>query len=266
MFKYDRKAMYINSTVRSSGTNEDFTIITTGDTLDNVPKSVKLLNASIPHTWNNVQVGSNNFTFIDHLLVSHTVVIPAGNYTGTTLATAIQTAMNVPGPDTYTVTFSATTFKMTFTTSGATMGLDFATSPGLATLLGFVAGTVYGPSASITSPNVVNIVKYLEIMICSDLVTGSDNGVIPLTPNAPILDLAILAAVPINACFGGLVCYSAHPELPFMPVTQSPFSKIPGPNDNEPQSVRFYLLWSDATPVDLNGASWTAEIVFDFNE
>lgn len=267
MFRFDRKPIYINSAVRSTGTNEDFTITDTGDTITNSPKTVKLINAFIPYTWNNIQAGSNDLTFSDSVPTPYTVQIPAGNYTGTTLAAAVALAMNGAGSgDVFTVTFDATTYKMTFATTGLSMSLDFATSPDLATLLGFISGVTYGPATPITSPNVVNIIEFLEMMICSDLVCGSDNGVIPWTPNPPVPDLCILARVPIRACYGGIVDYIASPEFPYMPVTQSEFSKAKELNGNNPGTIRFYLRWPDNTPVDLNGATWTAELIFDFNE
>jgi hypothetical protein len=267
MFVRDIKPIYINSAVRSTGTNEDFTITDTGDTITNSPKTVKLINACIPYTWNNIQSGSNDLTFEDSVPTQYTVQVPAGNYTGTTLAAAVETAMNGAGSgDTFTVDFDTNTYKMTFTTTGADLLLDFSTSPDLAVILGFVSGSTYGPAASITSPNVVNIIEFLEMMICSDLVCGSDNGVIPWTPNPPVSDLCILARVPIRSCYGGIVDYVASPDSPYMPITQSEFSKAKEINGNNPGTIRFYLRWPDNSAVSLNGASWTAEILFDFNE
>jgi len=267
MFKLDRKPIYVNSAVRSTGTNEDFTITDTGDTITNSPKTVKLINACIPYTWNNIETGDNDLSFENAASAPFTVQVPEGNYTGTTLASAVQTAMNGAGAgDTYTVSFDNTTYKMTFTTTGASMLLDFVTSPDLAVILGFVAGNTYGPAASITSPNVVNIIEFLEMMICSDLVCGSDNGVIPWTPSAPVSDLCILARIPIRACYGGIVDYVASSDSPYMPITQSEFSKAKEISGNNPGTIRFYLRWPDNSAVNLNGASWTAELVFDFNE
>lgn len=271
MFRNDIKPFYINSSVRDAGgSNEDFTITDTRETIDNAPKTVKLLNACIPFTWNNVPDtggGGSELQFTDSVPTVYTVTVPAGNYTGTTLATAVAAAMNAAGsPDTFSVTFDSNTYKMTFTTTGADMELNFTTIDDMAETLGFDAGTDYGPAASITSVNVVNILGYLEMFICSDLVCGSDNGVIPWTTSSPVSDLCVLARVPIRACYGGVVDYVAQTELPAFPVTQSEFVAETLEPRTVARSMRFYLRWPDNTPVDLNGAVWTAELIFNFNE
>ena len=272
MFRNDIKPFYINSSVRDAGgSNEDFTITDTRETIDNAPKTVKLLNACIPFTWNNVTDtggGGEELQFTDSVPTIYTVTVPAGNYSGgDALATAVATAMNGSGsPDTFTVTFDDNTYKLTFTTTGADMELNFTTVDDLASTLGFEAGSDYGPAASITSVNVVNVLGYLEMFICSDLVCGADNGVIPWTTSSPESDLCILARVPIRSCFGGIVDYIAQTELPMFPVTQSDFVQESLEPRTVPRSMRFYLRWPDNTQVDLNGATWTAELIFNFNE
>lgn len=279
MFRGDRKTIYINSSPAyrdPGGTSEDFTITDTQQTITNLPKTVKLVNACIPFSWfnvyyidNGVVSANNHFEFSDGVDTLYTFDIDPGDYNGTTLAAAIEDAMNATvSPDTFTVTFDATTFKFTFTSSnvaGLTLHFD-GVANNMATLLGFnPSGPDPTKAQIITSPNVAILLIDMEMFICSDLVCGADNGVIPWNTSNPDPDLCILARVPIRACFGTIVDYTAHPEIPFYPTTQSYFCKVKEQLDTSPRTMRFYLVWPSGVPVDLNGYNWTGELVFDFN-
>ena len=128
MFRNDRKTIYINSAPAYrdvGGTSEDFTITDTGDTLTNLPKTVKLVNACIPFTWFNVYQGTqsnNHFQFEDGASTQYTFDIAPGNYNGTTLAAALQAALNdTASPDTFTVTFAGTLCLYPFRQSHITL-------------------------------------------------------------------------------------------------------------------------------------------------
>jgi hypothetical protein len=280
MFRGDRKTIYVNSSPEfrdAGGTSEDFTITDTEQTITNLPKTVKLVNACIPFTWFNIYsidqgettVANNHFEFEDSADNPFSFDVTPGDYNGTSLAAAIQAAMNATvSPDTFTVTFSTTSFKFTFHTSnvaGMTLKLD-GIANNMERPLGFdAAGPDPAKAQTIESPNVSNLLIDLEMFICSDLVCGAENGIIPWNTESPDPDLCILARVAVRSCFGAIMDYSAHPELPFYPVTQSFFSKIKEPLDTSPRTVRYYLRWPSGIPVDLNGYNWTGEIVFDFN-
>lgn len=266
MFVTDVKNVYINSTNRSAGTSNDFTI-TNIPPFENNPVTAKLVNACIPFTFYNIMAPGNTLTFIDSAATPHTVVIPPGNYTGATLATALALAMNGAGsPDTYTVTYDATTYLLTFNSTG-NLTLDFTTTPNMAKQLGFISGNLYGPALIITGVQMVNLLVATEIFICSDLVNGSDNGVIPWIPSpTPSGTGGIFARVPLMACFGSIIVYNASTELPYYSVVQSTFSKLMDPNNNVLRTMRFYLTFPDGTPVALNGFDWSCEVLFNFNE
>lgn len=260
----DIKSVYVASASRTSGTAENFTI-TTIPSFTNNPISAKILNACIPNTWYNITAGGGDLIFSDSVPTQYTATITPGYYTGATLASALQTAMNAVGsPDSFTVAYSTTTYKMTFSTSGASMILDFTATPNLAKQLGFVSGVVYGPATPIVSVNTVNLVIFTEIFICSDLVQGSDNGVIPwIAPTPP--SWGVFARIPIRSCFGEILDYRAAPELPYFSVVQSNFAKTVEPNNNINRSMSFSLKFPDNTDVILNGYDWSMEILFDFN-
>lgn len=270
MFRNDKKTIYINSSaefVDAGSTNEDFTITDTEETFDNAPKTVKLINACIPYTWYNVTAAIGNaIRFFDSVPDQYDIIIPPGNYDGTSLATAIQTAMNAAGSaDVFTVTFSSEAAQFTFATTGVEMQLDFTIVGNMAVILGFEEALV-GPGNPLVSTSTAKLLIDLELFVCSDLVAGSDNGVIPWNTSSPDNTLNILARVPIRSCFGGIVDYMASSDLPYYPITQSEFAKVKNPLDTSPRTVRFYLRWPSGVAFDLNGHYWTAELVFNMNE
>lgn len=268
----DRKVLYINSQDRDvGGSDEDFTITKVIQEFPIEPKSVKLISASIPYTWDNITADNNDFSVDEDTVGTEAFTIPPGNYSGTQLASTIQSMLNTGATltQTYVVTFSTQTLLFTFTTTGPNgFQLIFPLSGSAAALLGFNPGTTYPgvPALTFTSINKAVLVDDYEIFICSDLVRGSDNGVIPWnTSAAPAANsqYQILARVPISSCFGGIINYTASIDLPFFITTQSQFGKVKAIGDAT--TVRFFLSFPSGNTVDLNGYHWTCEIILDFN-
>ncbi len=262
----NQKTFYINSSAAfrdPSGTNEDFTITTTTFRLASVPKRVKLINACIPYTWNNITDFNNTFTLIEPgVPASYIITVPDGHYDGFTLASILQTAIMAATPTlTYTVVFSSTTLKYTISATG-TFQLDFTTSNSIAVQLGFNVDTITSPDTSTTSTDVAQLIPDYQIFICSDLVTGSDNGVMVWTPDPPSSS-EVLASVPIAGCFGGIITYVTNGE-PFFPISQSAFAQQKNPGDTSPRVMRYFLRFPSGIPVNLNGVHWTAQLVFEF--
>lgn len=97
--------------------------------------------------------------------VYKTVIIPDGNYTMTSMALALKTALETAfsGP-TFTVTFSDTTLHCTLLVStGGVVAVDTTTTNaaqtgwGLGYYLGFLKNTVATSSGSVTGPRVANM-------------------------------------------------------------------------------------------------------------
>lgn len=266
----DNKTIYVNSQNRTAGTNEDFTITTLVQSFPLPPKSVKLVTATIPYVWNNVTPDNNTFSIAEDTggpPIVDNFVIPPGNYTGSTLAVMLQNLINasfVLG-QAYTVTYSTVTFLFTFATGGPLQfQIVFGTA---ATLLGFAPSSTNPPipALSVSSTQKVQLLPDLEIFICSDLVQGSDNGVIIWNSTSPSFSnqSMILARVPICKAYSEILQYKAHVQLPFYTVTQSPF--VAQVEAGVPATIRFFLAFPSGNLVDLNGYWWTAELVFDFN-
>lgn len=271
----DKKVIYINSQELYrdvGGRDEDFTITKDVQDFPIEPKSVKLINATIPFTWSNITSNNNTFSVTEDGTGTDSFVIPEGNYDGDQLAEVIQGLLNNSGIliQSYSVTFDSQTLKYSFTTTPNGMQITFAASGSAALLLGFAADstTPGAASSSFDSTNSAQLIPDYEIFICSDLVRGSDNGVIPWkTGNLPgaLAQNQILARVPLTGCYSGLVHYSAHTDLPYYICTQSKFSKVRSSTDSDNPSIRFFLAFPSGETVDLNGYHWSAEIVLNFN-
>lgn len=254
------KNIYINSAFRSSGTPESFTIVKTSN-FNRAPKRAKLLSARIPFTWNNLTAANNLFTLIETGPAAQypNIPVPPGWYDGTTLGTALQTALNALGGHVYTVVYDTSTYLFTISATG-NFQFDFDIPDSIGPMLGF--GTIITVSgASITSPGVANLLVDYEICITSDIVGGIDNAIVRWQPGAPI-NSRILAMIPVCSCRGSVLKYQASSSEPWQDVTQSSFfldSAL-----RREISVTFGLNFISGNTVDLNGANWDANILLEF--
>jgi hypothetical protein len=222
---------------------------------------VKCIRATIPYTWFNVLLGENDsLVYTGSNSGLHSLVIDAGNYTGASLATYLTTVMSAASaPDTVTVTYSDTTHKFTFTATEQ-ISIDFTVANNIHLILGF--NEVATVSAFVLiSPNVAGFVTDTNIYIKSSLVSGIDNGFIPLVGGAPV-NGQILYSMPISGCFGAILQSCNSVEAPYFPVTNSIFSLVDPPT---PRITRFWLEFPSGGEVDLNGFEWEIVLVFDFN-
>lgn len=269
----DRKVIHISSGDRDPGTtNENFTITKVVKEFPLTPKSVKLVSASIPYTWNNVRSDNNTFV-ITFGGIDTVVTIPDGNYTGPTLATALVPLVTAVLGGAPTVTFNTSTLKFTITSTTGPFTMSFPAPPstdGTAyNILGFVSGGSYGPAISIVSINYAVLVEDMCICVCSDLVEGADNGIIPYGPTEtpmysapPPYTQGILACIPVNLTYPCILNYTAPEDMPFFVVTQSKFAK----SGNSAKSMRFFLRFLSGAPIDLKNYKWDITLIFDFNK
>lgn len=237
-----RKQVYINSAdpYISGGTNENFVI--TGGYFPKAPKAVRLISACIPYSWNNITQGYElKVTEED----THDLIIPPGNYNATGLATTVQDALNSIGGHTYTVTFSRQRYTIS---ADGDFSLEF--SPGLAFRMGFDEST--GTGDSFTSPHLAQLISDTELFICSTLINGIDNGAIWLKDGQPSND-RILAVVPINTCFGGIIHYTA-PDLTPFDIKNSDFVRT--------RTAGFSLRFPSGGQPDLQGVPWSMILEF----
>lgn len=267
------KNIYINSApsfIDVGGTDVNFTITKPYSNFNKAPTKVKLLSARIPFTWDNITSINNTYTLIEYSgttsITTSNIQIPTGRYTGTTLATAMQTSLNSNTKEsfTYTVTYNTTTFQFSISSTG-NFQLDFSVSNSLGPALGF--GDITTVEAThIVSPEIAILQPDTEILVTSDLVSGIDNGVVPWfaeASNTAYPNLNILSVIPISTCFGGIINYQASPDDPWQECSQSNFS-LATINKTE-VTIQFGLLLLSGEIINLNGAHWSANILLSFD-
>ena len=89
--------------------------------------SIELLSGCIPASLYNVNTGWNQFTFGENY-VKRTITLSPGQYTIQQLATQLQTLLNIGSINTYSITYSSVTKKVTISATGAaTYTFYFAT-------------------------------------------------------------------------------------------------------------------------------------------
>lgn len=120
----------------------------------------------IPNTIYNVRSTNNVVAWTDSA-GTWTASLPSGSYTGSTLATALKTLMDATSGLVYTVTYSSTTGKLTFSESIAgNINFDFATTTASTAhdVLG-VGAVNTTPAATYTSTNVINLASPASVSL-----------------------------------------------------------------------------------------------------
>lgn len=208
----------------------------------------KILEAEIPFSY--YVVNSSNNTF---LLNGGTVTLPVGNYTATTLATALQSALGGG----YTVTYSSQTQKFTITGS-APFNLIFGsaddnglTNPRL--VLGMNPGVNSSSGNVLVAPNVGEV-------------TGPNYLYVNSTSLGPLFPVYLPQYAP-NGRGGGKGTQMAKLQMDVNPG-EIQFHKETVPdywfdlqNLLQLQSFDMYLtLGNNSTPLSLNGQSFSMKI------
>jgi hypothetical protein len=144
--------------------------------------SARLVSAEVPSTFYIFTAAAQNTTLkvtSSAPNTSYTISIPDGNYTQTSVTSAIQTVLNATAqPDglAFSVTVDAATSKLRIAcTSHAstTVSVDTTSAPskptewGLGYFLGFQRGTVRSGTGSVTAPSLINMnpVTYILLSI-----------------------------------------------------------------------------------------------------
>jgi hypothetical protein len=212
--------------------------------------ALKVVAAEIPFVYDVITPVNNTFLYTSNAVPS-TITIPTGTYTGTSLATQLQTLLGGITPG-FLVTFSSTTLKFTFTYPNATAwSLFFGSRKTAYSPMGFVPlDTTYtntGIASTITSAIIAQITGPYYIYINSQQLG-------PLV-NFNLCDSSIgtnrpeICKIQVNANPGEVIFYNDYCEKYFDYFTGLKFD-----------SMDFYLtLGSDQyqKPLDLKGAPWS---------
>ena len=219
-----------------------------------VVAGMKVLSAEIPFVFDTVTPRNNTFVFT-LAGVPTTITIPVGTYTGTTLATQLQTLIAVVSPG-FLVTWSATTLRFTFTFSGGAFTWGFIFPVGRLSaysLMGFLPNTTTTlfNNGSIVSPLVPSPTgpyylylnsRTLGSLVNFNLADGAATGTGPE-----------LCRIPINTNFGGVISYTD-------PDPEKYFDFFIG---NQISTFDFYLtLGTDQyqKPLDMKGVPWSVKL------
>jgi len=178
----DIRTIVVDSTKRVSGTPTDFSF-----DVSNFPRrpwtSVALESITIPKSFYDIGTGYNKF-LLTVGAVSHVITITPGTYSQTDFATTLRLALNTASGLTWSVTWSSTTNKFTYSNTAAALTvITFTFGPprtdsggiaGCALQMGFDDNSTYTippNSVSFTAPNVLQMAYtnslYLTSNICS---------------------------------------------------------------------------------------------------
>lgn len=219
-----------------------------------VVAGMKVLSAEIPFVFDTVTTRNNTFVFTLNG-VPTTITIPQGTYTGTSLATQLQTLIQAVSPG-FLVTWSATTLRFTFTFSGGAFTWGFIFPVGRLSaysLMGFLPNTTTTlfNNGSIVSPTVASVTGPYYLYLNSRTLGSLINFNLP--DGAAVGSGPELCRIPINTNYGGVILYTD-------PDPEKYFDFFIG---NQITSFDFYLTaGSDQyqKPLDMKGVSWSIKL------
>lgn len=171
-----------------------------------VSKQISVLHAQFPLTIYAINTNNNKIKYQIGTGTIYTSIIPEGNYTATTLISALNSAF-LANSVVLTLTFSQITGKLTFThlTSDFTF---YVIDNSLMQVLGFTTKVNYSSSSkSLTGLYPVNILGALNFQIFShNLITKNFNS---LQGGGS----TILATIPINTMMWGVAIYDNNTSI-----------------------------------------------------
>jgi len=155
---------------------------------------------------------NNTLVIVDQAANTITITVPQGQYSGSSLAAAIQSLIAAPLTATIAVTYSSVTDVMTFTSTNA---VNFAlVSGGLLVPLHIPASA--SVSLSTASLSAINIAGASAISLYTNLSITSFNS----------SQYPCLARIPLNYPFNSLIVWEPQPESIVHQLTQSHITSI----------------------------------------
>jgi len=235
----------IDSRDKSSGTTTNFSIDldSNGVATLNKVKRIEFTHIEIPYTFYSVTSSNNEVNFLNTADEAKTATIPAGNYTGATLATALQTAMNAEMSG-FTIAYDANTQKLAatnaaqFTMSGTGDG---------AAIVGFTAAIAKGTSATATNPVQVQGPQYLML---KSVALSRMRGRTRKYFNGTGFDDTVYR-IPVNVAAGSVIhSYNRGDKYILTPKALQ-----------LPSSLDFELEDDRGNTLDLNNQHWSLEML-----
>ena len=183
------KIIYLNVDSYTSSTTTPFNF-TTGFNIpiSNKVKTLELMDIQIPIGWYNIRSPYNTFYFYQNTTALSATITP-GNYTISSLSTALQTAINaVLTSATLSVTYSSTTNLLTIAINTGTIKINNSTTNNTVfntVVCGFTTDAQSG--SSITAPCCYNLNYDLYVLLSLDNVESDFISTIPTTFKIPVI-------------------------------------------------------------------------------
>lgn len=207
-------------------------------------KFVKLINFIMPNSIYNFTTSNNTIYFRENA-TNKTATVTPGFYTADTLATTLASILTTAsgGFNTYTVTYSAITGKLTFS-AGSNFQFMAGTNPTFPYReLGITqADTV--AATSLTSTNCVSLERPVRVYLSMDL---CDEPI--LIGNATATSDASFS-IPVDVNFMQVVDYEPTNE----PIVRA--------RRTNPDQITFKLKDGFGNLINLNGLEWTVQLAF----
>lgn len=215
---------------------------------------IKVLSAEIPFVFDVINPGNNTFIYTT-AGTPNTITIPSGTYTGTTLAAQLQTLISAITVG-FTVTWSSTTLKFTFTYPlAAAWSLSFTNRNTAYSPMGFLPGSVNsatGVGSTVVSTIIAQVSGPYYLYVNSTTIGSLINFNLPDGSITGGIGPEI-CRIPINVQYGSVIFYNdPDPAKYFDFFTGVQFS-----------SFDFYLtLGSDQyqKPLDMKGSPWSLKL------
>lgn len=210
-------------------------------------QKVSVLSVQIPFTY--YVINSNRNTIYINVAGGDVhASIPNGNYTSSTFASAIKTALDTLAGNPYTVTYSQVTMKLTIS-SAAAFSVLVAGAGNMAANMGFTAAT--GAGTSQVSDSVIDLSGSDYLVVKSTMLTKM--AMVPSRTALALTTNNILYTIPVNASPAGI-------------IMDSPFELKPiryGYKQTFQNSIDFVLEDDQGNVMDLNGRNWSIHLLFE---
>lgn len=234
-----KNVVYVDSGLRTSGSSSNFTIDLSNQVNNaNNYDRIVMTSCSIPKSFYTIDTTNNTFTLTE-LGINYTVTLPIGNYSYSTVAVALKTALDSASGHgwIYSVSTSQLLGNLTFsvTANSGQPSFNF-TSSRMAFIIGFDQDTYAFSANTLTSPNVVNLQLTSSIDVNSNWVAGKNNILSSISP-----DYASYAIISYNEQNPAFVSR----ELSGRSLT----------------TVQFWLTDTQGNQLNLNGLNWSMVIV-----
>jgi len=214
--------------------------------------TVELVNAAIPNSFYNVEVGRSSFDVTETVggtAASRTITVAQGNFDVNTLRSELLTRLNT-GTPVYTVVFNRVSGRYTFTVTGA-VAVTFDMTGPMRRSLGFsqTAHSFAGSPLTLQSDHVCDLSSNNHSLLVqasflsSSFITSKD-----------MRSTGIIAVIPINAQNFNFILFQPQEEFTVLV------------RNNLIDTFMLNVTNQDGRQIDFNGVEWEISLRFRFEK